>query len=114
PTDVDEAATEPLLQEDRAVGHDEAGAADGDLVAGDADLDPARPAQGAALPDDDRALGGRAVTDEQRSQRSGGGSGSGILGDPHDGIEEPAVRDGVVVSGLEAVEGGALAARMRK
>jgi hypothetical protein len=79
---------------------------------GDADLDPARPAQGAALLDDDRALGGRAGADEQRSQRSGDRSGSGVRGDPHDGIEGPGVRDGVVVSGLEAVEAGALATRM--
>ena len=71
-------------------------------------------AQGAALLDDDRALGGRAGADEQRGQRAGGGSGSGVLGDAHDGIEEPGVRDGVVVSGLEAVEVGALATRTRK
>ena len=91
------------------------GPADPDPLAAHLHPDPARTSHGMALLDDHgRAVGHHALCDQAADERTGGAAGRGILPDADRRVEEPRVRDGGRIDGIEAVQVAALPADLRE
>ena len=68
----------------------------------------------ALLDEHGRAVGHHALRDQAADERTGGAAGRGILRDADRRVEEPGVRDGGRIDGIEAVQVTPLAADLRE
>jgi hypothetical protein len=99
---------------ERALRHDDARPADPDLLAAHLHPDPARTSHGVALLDEHgRAVGHQTVCDQAADERTGGAAGRGILRDADGRVEEPGVRDGGRIDGIQAVQVATLGVNLR-
>jgi hypothetical protein len=68
----------------------------------------------ALLDEHRRTVAHHALCDQAADERTGGAAGRGILPDAHGRVEEPGMRDGGRIDGIEAVQVTALPANLRE